>query len=224
MGDTFDTEQGASQMSNIPAASQYENQPTEPEPHYMRSTGRVTAMIARFIGYVVYVYILFVEVILAIGFFLLLFGANPSSGFVEWAYRNLDRAMKPFRGIFTPIDLGTTSGNSIESVFDTSVLFAMIIYGIIGLLVHAAIQWLTHKVKMIERQQYNEEAAYEAERIRQDMLRSGMAATTTFTSGTDTMATTTTAAIPAAVPSAVPAPPSASGSVPPPPPPSVPQG
>jgi hypothetical protein len=124
--------------------------------------------------------------------------------------------MKPFRGIFTPIDLGTTSGNQIESIFDTSVLFAMIIYGIIGLLVHAGIQWLTHKVKMIERQQYNEEAAYEAERIRQDMLRSGMAATTSVTTESPLGMTTTTAEIPAAVPSAVPAPPSAPDSVPPP--------
>jgi hypothetical protein len=222
MGDTFDTEQGAFQMSNIPTASQYENQPTEPEPHYMRSTGRITAMIARFIGYVVYVYILFVEVILFLGFFLLLFGANPSSSFVQWAYRNLDRAMKPFRGIFTPIDLGTTSGNEIESIFDTSVLFAMIIYGIIGLLVHAGIQWLTHKVKMIERQEYNEDAAYEADRVRQEMLRSGMGATTTVTSSTPAATTSTTTAIPAAVPSAVPAPPSAPGSVPPPP--STPRG
>jgi hypothetical protein len=204
-------------MSDMTAASQYENQPAEPEPHYMRSTGRLTAMIARFIGYVVYVYILFVEVILAIGFFLLLFGANPSSGFVQWAYRNLDQAMKPFRGIFTPIDLGTTSGNQIESIFDTSVLFAMIIYGIIGLLVHAGIQWLTHKVKMIERQQNNEEAAFEANRLRQEMLRAGMATTTTVTSATPTTTTSTTAAIPAAIPSAAPAPPSAPGSVPPPP-------
>ena len=73
-------------MSNIPPASQYGNPPTEPEPHVMRSTGRVTAMIARFIGYVVYVYILFVEVILAIGFFLLLFGANPSSDAMERSF------------------------------------------------------------------------------------------------------------------------------------------
>ncbi len=210
-------------MSNNPPTSQYQNQPTEPDPNYARSTGRVTAMIARFIGYVVYVYILFVEVILAIGFFLLLFGANPSSGFVEWAYRNLDRAMKPFRGIFTPIELGTTTGNQVESVFDTSVLFAMIIYGIIGLLVHAGIQWLTRKVRKIDREEYNEEAAYEAERIRQNMLRSGMASTTSVTTESPLGMTTTTANIPAAVPSAVPAPPpSAPGSVPPPP--SVPQG
>lgn len=200
-------------MSNIPPASQYGNPPTEPEPHVMRSTGRVTAMIARFIGYVVYVYILVVEVILAIGFFLLLFGANPSAGFVDWAYRNLDRAMKPFRGIFTPIELGTTNGNQVESVFDTSVLFAMIIYGIIGLLVHAAIQWLDHKVRKIERQQYNEEAAYEAERIRQEMLHSGMAATTTVTRTTPTATTSTTTAIP----SAMPVPPTSPGDVPLPP-------
>jgi hypothetical protein len=198
-------------MSDTTAANQYGTQSTEPEPHYMRSTGRVAALVARFIGYLVYAYILFVEVILFLGFFLLLFGANSSSGFVQWAYRNLDRAMNPFRGIFTPIELGTTSGNQVESVFDTSVLFAMIIYGIIGLLVHSLIQWLTYKVRMIEREEHNEEAAAEAERIRQEMLRSGMAATTTVTSTAPGMTTSTTA-------TAVPAPPpSAPSNVPPPP-------
>jgi hypothetical protein len=212
-------------MSDTTAADQYgipPTEPIEPEPHYMRSTGRITAMVARFIGYVVYAYIMFVEIILTIGFFLLLLGANPSSGFVEWAYRNLDRAMKPFRGIFTPIDLGTTAGNQIDSIFDTSVLFAMIIYGIVGLLVHSLIQWLTHKVRVIERQQRTEEAAFEAERVRQEILQSGLPATTTVTSAASGMTTSTTAsvpaAVPAAIPAAVPAPPSAPGSVPPPPP------
>ncbi len=185
--------------------------PSEPEPHYMRSTGRVAAMAARFISYVAYIYIIFVEIILFLGFFLLLFGANQSSGFVEWAYRNLDRAMKPFRGIFTPIELGTTNGNQIESVFDTSVLFAMIIYGIVGLLIHSLIQWLTYRLRLIEREERNEEAAFEAERIRQEMLRSGMAATTTITNATPTGTTSTTA-------TTVPAPPpTAPGSIPPPP-------
>jgi len=198
-------------MSDTTTAGQHDTQPTEPEPHYMRSTGRVAALVARFISYVAYVYIIFVEIILFLGFFLLLFGANQSSGFVEWAYRNLDRAMKPFRGIFTPIELGTTNGNQIESVFDTSVLFAMIIYGIIGLLIHSLIQWLTYKVRTIERQEHNEQAAFEAERIRQDMLRSGMTATTTVTSTTPGMTTSTTA-------TAVPAPPpTAPGTIPPPP-------
>ncbi len=194
------------------ATNHYAAPPTEPEPHYMRSTGRIVATAARFIGYLVYIYILFVEIILFLGFFLLLFGANSSSGFVEWAYRNLDRAMKPFRGIFTPIELGTTSGNQIESIFDTSVVFAMIIYGIVGLLVHSLIQWLTYKVRMIERQERNEEAAFEAERIRQEILRSGMAATTTVTSATPTTTTSTTASTmptPArSTPDSIPPPPS----------------
>jgi hypothetical protein len=207
-GDQSTDDQGVFQMSDTTTAGQHGTQSNEAEPHYMRSTGRIAAIAARFIGYLAYVYIIFVEIILFLGFFLLLFGANPSSSFVEWAYRNLDRAMKPFRGIFTPIELGTTNGNQIESVFDTSVLFAMII----GLLIHSLIQWLTYKVRMIERQEHNEEAAIEAERLRQEMLRSGMAATTTVTSATPTGTTSTTAtAIPApppSAPSAVPPPPS----------------
>jgi len=202
-------------MSDTTAADQYGSQPTEPESHHMRSTGRVIALAARFIGYLVYAYIIFVEIILFLGFFLLLFGANPSSGFVQWAYRNLDRAMEPFRGIFTPIDLGTTSGNEVESVFDTSVLFAMIIYGIIGILVHSLIQWLTYKVNQVDRQERNEEAAYEAEQARQQMLRSG-ASTTTLTTAVPggTASTTTTSSAP---PSQPPAASTAPGSIPPPP-------
>jgi hypothetical protein len=89
--------------------------------------------VARVVSYVIYFYLIVVEIILIIGFFLLLFGANPSAGFTQWAYRNLDRVMEPFRGIFTPIQLGTTSGN-VQAVFDTSVVFAMIVYGILALL------------------------------------------------------------------------------------------
>ena len=37
--------------------------------------------------------------------------------------------MERFRGIFTPIELGLT-GNDVEAVLDTSVLFAMLVYGI----------------------------------------------------------------------------------------------
>jgi hypothetical protein len=200
-----------STMSDTTATSQAGTQPTEPDPHYLRSTGRIVAMVARFIGYLVYIYILFVEVILFLGFFLLLFGANSSSGFVQWAYRNLDRAMTPFRGIFTPIELGTTGGNQVESIFDTSVLFAMIIYGIIGLLVHSLIQWLTYKLRMIERQEHNEEAAYQAEVARQQLLRSGVATTTTLTTAAPGQTTSTTAVIPGA-------PAGAPGNIPPPPP------
>jgi hypothetical protein len=76
---------------------------------------KVVVTVARVISYLLYFYIIVVEIILFIGFFLLLFGANPSAGFTQWAYRNLDRVMQPFRGMFTPIELGTTGGN-VESI------------------------------------------------------------------------------------------------------------
>ncbi len=102
----------------------------------------------RAISYLVYFYLIVVEIILVIGFFLLLFGANPTAGFTQWAYRNLDRVMAPFRGIFSPIELGTT-GNDVAATFDTSVLFAMIIYGIVALLFSALIGWLSTRLNQI---------------------------------------------------------------------------
>ena len=100
---------------------------------------------AKILSYFVYVYLIVVEIVLAIGFVLLLFGANQSAGFTQWAYRNLDRVMAPFRGIFTPIELGTTTGD-VQAVFDTSVLFAMIIYGILALVFSWLIGWLTDRL------------------------------------------------------------------------------
>ena len=102
----------------------------------------------RAISYLVYFYLIVVEIILVIGFFLLLFGANPTAGFTQWAYRNLDRVMAPFRGIFSPIELGTT-GNDVAATFDTSVLFAMIIYGMVALLFSALIGWLSGRLNQI---------------------------------------------------------------------------
>ena len=102
----------------------------------------------RAISYLVYFYLIVVEIILVIGFFLLLFGANPTAGFTQWAYRNLDRVMAPFRGIFSPSELGTT-GNDVAATFDTSVLFAMIIYGIVALLFSALIGWLSSRLNQI---------------------------------------------------------------------------
>ncbi|MGA9275549.1 MAG: hypothetical protein WBV89_01245, partial [Ilumatobacter sp.] len=80
--------------------------PNHHEPPDQQQAKRYIALGARFVGYLVYVYVLIVEVFLFFGFILLLFGANSSAGFVSWIYRNLDRAMDPFRGIFTPIELG----------------------------------------------------------------------------------------------------------------------
>ncbi len=112
------------------------------------SERKAIVWLARAVSYLVYFYLIVVEIILVIGFFLLLFGANPTAGFTQWAYRNLDRVMAPFRGIFSPIELGTT-GNDVAATFDTSVLFAMIIYGIVALLFSVLIGWLSSRLDQI---------------------------------------------------------------------------
>jgi hypothetical protein len=109
-------------------------------------------LVSRAVTFFVYLYVVAVEIILGLGFFLLLLGANPSSGFVEWVYRSLDRAMAPFRGIFEPIELGVTS-NEVPSILETSVLFAMIVYAIVGMAVHALLAWLNGRLRKIETEQ-----------------------------------------------------------------------
>jgi hypothetical protein len=128
----------------------------------------------RVVSYIIYFYVVVVEIILIIGFFLLLFGANPSGGFTQWAYRNLDRVMEPFRGIFTPIQLGTTSGN-VEAVFDTSVLFAMIVYLIIGLLLSALTRWLSQRLRYLDAAEADAERREQQERAAADLQASRVA-------------------------------------------------
>lgn len=95
---------------------------------------------ARALTYLVYAFVVVALVILLLGFFLLLFGANPDAPFAAWVYRGLDRVMAPFRGIFEQVQLNG------DSVLDVSVLFAMIVYGIAGLFLHQLIDWLTDRL------------------------------------------------------------------------------
>jgi uncharacterized protein YggT (Ycf19 family) len=96
--------------------------------------------VARALTWLVYAFVIVVLIILTLGFFLLLFGANPDAGFAEWVYRSLNRVMAPFRGIFESVQLDG------KSVLDTSVLFAMIVYVIVAMLLHALISWLTDRL------------------------------------------------------------------------------
>ena len=48
--------------------------------------------------------------------------------------------MAPFRGLFEPLAI------SDQSVLDTSLLFAMVIYGLVALLLQAAIDWLSDRI------------------------------------------------------------------------------
>lgn len=112
---------------------------------------RAGLWLGRAVSTVVYVYFVIVEIILALGFFLLLLGANPTSGFVDWVYRSMDRAMQPFRGIFSSVELGQMP-NEVDSVFDTSVLFAMIVYAILVLAISAVVDWLGQRAARFEMQ------------------------------------------------------------------------
>jgi hypothetical protein len=53
--------------------------------------------------------------------------------------------VKPFRGIFQSIQLNG------RSVLDVSVLFAMIVYGMVALVLRALIDWLAYRIVLIER-------------------------------------------------------------------------
>jgi hypothetical protein len=109
----------------------------------------------------IYAYVIAVELILISGFVLVLSGADPDSQFVDWIYRSLDSAMDPFRGIFTPIELGTTAGSDVESVFETSVLFAMIAYMIVALAASTFIHWMSEWMGRLDEEsiEYHRRAA-----------------------------------------------------------------
>ena len=119
---------------------------------------RAPLIVVRVLGYLTYAYLIVVEVVLGLAFMLRLLGANPTSEFVRWIYRSSDRAMNPFRGIFEPIQLGT-SRQAVPAVFDTSFLFAMLIYGIVAIVIHMGLTWLGGQMHRLD-----------ANRVRQERL------------------------------------------------------
>lgn len=114
-----------------------------------------TIWMARALAYIVYAYIIIVELLLLQGFLLRLFGADESAGYTRWAYNSLDRVMEPFRGIFTPIEFEGAS------VLDTSILFAMVIYGIIAIALRSLLDWLTFRLTKAQ-QEHEQQVAIDA--------------------------------------------------------------
>ena len=102
----------------------------------------------RALTWLVYAFVVLVLIILGLGFLLLLFGASPTADFTEWVYRALARVMAPFRGMFEAVPLDG------RSVLDVSVLFAMVVYGIVGLLLSSLIHWLRLQLIAAERREY----------------------------------------------------------------------
>ena len=112
---------------------------------HQHSVRRVSSAywISRAIIVFVYAFAIACIVILAIAFFLQLFNANQTAPFVDWTYRAAKRIMQPFRGIFPSVE------GEQGSVFDVSMLFAMFIYGLLALGLHALIAWIDRKISSI---------------------------------------------------------------------------
>jgi uncharacterized protein YggT (Ycf19 family) len=111
---------------------------------------KIALKIAHVVLWLVWLWVTITIVLLFLGFFLLLFGADPTAGFVEWVYRSTQRAMAPFRGIFESI---TLSG---DSVLDVSILFAIIVYAFVAIGLHALMRWVTGRLTAQERQEHED--------------------------------------------------------------------
>jgi uncharacterized protein YggT (Ycf19 family) len=110
---------------------------------------RTVTAVARGASYVALAWVTLNLVILLVGFFLKLFGANAEAGFTQFVYRSLDRVMEPFREIFPSAEVGTTS-QEVVAVLDTSILFAMVVYTIVYLLIRALVDWLNLRVHTMD--------------------------------------------------------------------------
>jgi uncharacterized protein YggT (Ycf19 family) len=113
--------------------------------------------VAKGVTLFVYAVVVVNLVILSIGFVLRLFGASTDASFTRCVYRNVDRIMEPFRGMFPSAPV---TG---RSVMDFSLLFAMIVYCIVGIGLHAAVYWLATRIADIQRRERHRRlAAYAA--------------------------------------------------------------
>jgi uncharacterized protein YggT (Ycf19 family) len=115
--------------------------------------GEPGTRIARGLVLFVYGFAIACTVILATAFFLELFNANESTPFVEWVFRATDRIMRPFRGIFPPVE-GETG-----SVFDPALLFAIFMYWLLALAMQALVGWLDRRIATQRYEQARREQA-----------------------------------------------------------------
>ncbi len=92
-----------------------------------RSTGSQASTKSTLVNVIWYIYGL-VATLLVIRFVLKLTGANGNAGFVKVIYSITDILSKPFDAIF---GVTTASNGKFTSVFEPSILVAIIVYGLI---------------------------------------------------------------------------------------------
>lgn len=94
-------------------------------------------MITRFLSGFINFFVGVAELFLGLRVLLRLFAANPDVAFVQWIYESSGILLDPFRGIFPTKEI---AGNS---VVDFSALFAMLVYGVVGMLFVMLLEWLS---------------------------------------------------------------------------------
>ena len=101
---------------------------------------RIGFRVGRAMVLFIYGFAIVCTVILAMAFFLELFNANEGTPFVQWVFRATDRIMQPFRGIFPAVE-----GES-GSLLDPALLFAMFMYRLLALGMHALVGWIDRRI------------------------------------------------------------------------------
>jgi hypothetical protein len=139
--------------------------------------------VGRLFVIVIYAVLLAYAVIVGMAFVLKLLGANPNADFADWVYRAADNIIQPFRGIFPTHELATSN----KSVFDASLLFALMVYVVAAVVLHALISWLTRQITGIDKQRELERQREALELQRQQAALGVQLASTTTTTTTQTV-------------------------------------
>lgn len=100
----------------------------------------------RGISYLVYAFTITACIFLGLAFFLLIFGANMDTPFVQFIYNGARDFMQPFREIFPVRQFGS------NSYFSPGILFAIIIYLLIAAGVNAFISFITNKMYLYQQE------------------------------------------------------------------------
>jgi uncharacterized protein YggT (Ycf19 family) len=124
-----------------------------------RKTKRWILWLCRLVVLIIYLIVFAYAVILGIAFVLRLLGANPDADFADWIYTAAARILEPFRGIFPTTEITD------RSVFDASLLFALLVYLFLGIVLHGIIDWLGRHIAGIDRAEEHDRmlAAYAAQ-------------------------------------------------------------
>jgi hypothetical protein len=104
----------------------------------------IVLKVLRFISWVIYAVLTFAIIVLAFGFVLLLFGANPEAGFTEFIYGAAKDFMDPFYNLIEPTKLAN------GGILYWSALIAIAAYLVIMWVVSLVMNWLSGRIYVEE--------------------------------------------------------------------------